>query len=112
MKRYSMVIEIRAEKVEECKKLHATAWPAVRKTITACHIRNYSIYLCKLPDGRHYLFGYLEYTGNDFAADIARMSADPITQEWWDVCEQCQVPHPNRPKSAWWAETQEIFHQD
>jgi len=53
------------------------AWPDVLKMIKECNIQNYSIYSSQLDDGNHYLFGYMEYTGNDFAADMAKMAADP-----------------------------------
>jgi len=72
MKRYGMVIGLQADKVEEYKRLHAAVWPAVLKMIRECNIRNYSIFLRTLDDGRPYLFSYFEYTGNDFAADTAR----------------------------------------
>ena len=58
MKRYGMVIGLNADQVEEYKRLHAAVWPDVLKMIAQCHIRNYSIYLRRLPDGRHYLFSY------------------------------------------------------
>ena len=81
-----------AEKIDEYKKLHAAVWPDVLKMIKQCHIRNYSIYLRQLDDGQHYLFSYFEYTGSDFAADMAKMAADPTTQRWWAVCKPCQKP--------------------
>jgi L-rhamnose mutarotase len=80
MKRYGMVLEIREERIDEYKKLHAAAWPGVLAMIRECHIQNYSIYLRKLPDGKHYLFSYFEYVGEDFAADGAKIAADPETQ--------------------------------
>ncbi|HEY5914571.1 MAG TPA: L-rhamnose mutarotase, partial [Verrucomicrobiae bacterium] len=58
MKRYGMVLGLRAEKVEEYKRLHAAVWPDVLKRIKECNIGNYSIYLRRLDDGRHYLFSY------------------------------------------------------
>ena len=78
MKRYGMVIGLRPEKIAEYKKLHAAVWPDVLKMIKACHIQNYSIYLRRLDDGQPYLFSYFEYTGTDFAADMAkdRVEAD------------------------------------
>ena len=75
MKRYGSVIGVRQEKLAEYKQLHAAVWPDVLKMIKACNIRNYSIYLRKLPDGQHYLFSYFEYTGSDFGADMAKMAA-------------------------------------
>ncbi len=38
------------------------------------------------------LFAYLEYTGNDFEEDMAKMAADPKTQEWWDIMMPMQKP--------------------
>ena len=112
MKRYGSVIGVRDEKLEEYRKLHAAVWPDVLKMIRQCHIRNYSIYLRKLPDGRHYLFSYFEYTGKDFAADMAKMAADPTTQKWWAVCKPCQQPLADRAPHEWWADMSEVFHQD
>ena len=112
MKRYGSVIGVRAEKLEEYKRLHAAVWPDVLKMIKDCHVRNYSIYLRKLPDDRHYLFSYFEYTGVDFQADMARMAADPTTQKWWAVCMPCQEPLSDRAPGAWWADMEEVFHCD
>ena len=112
MKRYGWVIALRPEKVEEYKRLHADAWPGVLQMIKACRIRNYSIYLRQLDDGRHYLFSYLEYVGDDFDADMARMAADPETQRWWAVCKPCQEPLATRREGEWWSDMEEVFHLD
>ena len=112
VKRYGTVIGLRPEKVEEYKSLHAAVWPDVLQKISACHIRNYSIYLRRLPDGNFYLFSYFEYAGEDFDADMARMAADPTTQKWWAVCMPCQEPLPDRTAGQWWAGMEEVFHWD
>jgi L-rhamnose mutarotase len=112
MKRYGMVIGLKPKKVAEYKKLHAAVWPHVLKMIRKCKIRNYSIYLRKMPDGKPYLFSYFEYTGKDFAADMARMAADPTTQRWWSCCKPCQKLLPDRRKGEWWSEMEEVFHHD
>ena len=112
MKRYGMVIGLRPEKLDEYKRLHAAVWPDVLKRIAQCNIRNYSIYLRRLDDGRHYLFSYFEYAGNDFAADMANMAADPTTQQWWALCKPCQEPLQNRSPEEWWAGMEEVFHTD
>ena len=65
MKRYGMVIGLNEEKKAEYVRLHAAVWPDVLKMITACNIRNYSIYL-KEPE--NLLFAYYEYVGTDHAA--------------------------------------------
>ena len=112
MKRYGSVIGLRPEKLAEYKSLHAAVWPDVLNMIKACHIRNYSIYLRQLGDGRMYLFSYFEYTGSDFAADTAMMAADPTTQQWWELCKPCQQPLDDRAPGEWWADMEEVFHQD
>ncbi|MCF7954316.1 MAG: L-rhamnose mutarotase [Phycisphaerae bacterium] len=112
MKRYGSVIGVREEKIDEYKELHAAVWPDVLKMISDCNITNYSIYLRKMPDGKYYLFSYFEYTGDDFAADCAKMAADATTQKWWDVCMPCQQPLEDRAEGQWWADMEEVFHCD
>ena len=106
-RRYGMVLKVKPDRIEEYKAYHAEVWPAVAKMITECNITNYSIYL---KDG--YLFSYFEYVGDDFESDMAKMAADPVTQEWWDVMMPMQDPLPTRKEGEWWAEMEEVFHQD
>jgi L-rhamnose mutarotase len=112
MKRYGYVIILHLERVSEYVRLHAAVWPEVLKMIRACHIRNYPIYLRKLADGQHYLFNYFEYTGGDFAADMAKIAADPATQKWGSVCKPCHEPPADRALDEWWANMDEVFHLD
>ena len=112
MKRYAWIIGVREDKIGEYKKLHADVWPKVLDMIKQCNISNYSIYLRRLPDDNSYLFSYLEYTGEDFDADMAKMAADPMTQKWWEVCKPCQEPLPDRGEGQWWADMEEVFHCD
>jgi L-rhamnose mutarotase len=107
MKRYGMVIRVKPDKLDEYKALHKAVWPGVQKTITECNIRNYSIYH---KDG--FLFSYFEYVGDDLETDWAKMAADPLTQQWWSVCMPMQEPLPTRVEGEWWAEMEEVFHQD
>jgi L-rhamnose mutarotase len=76
------------------------------------HIRNYSIYLRRLPDGNHYLFSYLEYAGSDYKADMAKLAANPKFREWWKLTDPCQQTLPDRAPGEWWASMEEVFHQD
>jgi len=112
MERYGSVVEIKADRIEEYKQLHTAAWPEVVQMIKDCNIQNYSIYLRRLPDGKYYLFSYFEYVGEDFAADGAKMAADPATQRWWDVCKPCHIPFEDRADGEWWAGMEEVFHLD
>lgn len=109
MTRHGQLIGIGAEAIADYKRLHAEVWPGVLAKITACNIRNYSIYL-KEPE--NLLFAYFEYVGTDFAADMAKMAADPETQRWWAVCMPLQRPLNTRAEGEWWAEMEEVFHHD
>ena len=105
MKRYGSVIKVRPESLEAYKKYHAAVWPEVLAMIRRCNIRNYSIYLKD-----DLLFGYFEYHGADYAADMAKMAADPKTQEWWAIMMPMQKPLETRGKGEWWANMEEVFH--
>ncbi len=107
--RMAMVIRLRPEKADEYLCLHASVWPEVLACIAACHIRNYTIFL-RRPE--MLLFATLEYHGEDFAADMARMRADPATKRWWQLTDPCQEPLPDRPSGAWWAPMEEVFHAE
>jgi len=107
MQRHGSVLRLQPGKYDEYRRLHLAVWPTVLARISACHIRNYSIYH---RDG--WLFSYFEYHGEDFAADMARMAADPVTQDWWKLCQPCQDPLPDRAPGEWWAHMEELFHHD
>jgi L-rhamnose mutarotase len=109
MQRMGFCIGLKAEAIPEYKRLHAAVWPGVLQKIADCNIRNYSIYL-KEPE--NLMFAYFEYHGTDFAADSARMAADPVTQEWWKICGPMQVPFETRKQGEWWAGMEEVFHTD
>jgi L-rhamnose mutarotase len=105
--RYGWVIQVKPDKLDEYKRLHANPWPEVDSMIKACNIQNYSIYY---RDGL--LFSYLEYTGDDFEADMARMAADSITNAWWRLTDPCQEPVETAGEGVWWADMEELYHLD
>ncbi len=107
MKRYGRVIRVKPEKLEEYKRLHAAVWPEVLRIIGEAQIRNYSIF-----HKDDLLFGYMEYHGDDLAADFERMNAQPIIQEWYTHCGPCQEPLETRAEGEWWALMDEVFHTD
>lgn len=112
IKRYASVTELKEDKIETYKQLHAAAWPAVLKRIKDCNIQNYSIYLKKI-DGKNYLFSYFEYAGDNFEADMKKMRDDPETQRWWKETDPCQIPLPDAAaKGAMWSDMEEVFHTD
>ncbi len=107
MKRYGSLIGLKPEAIEAYKAYHAAVWPEVLDMIRQCNIRNYSIYLKD-----NLLFGYFEYHGSDYEADMAQMAADPKTQEWWSIMKPMQQPLEGRAPGEWWAEMEEVFHLD
>lgn len=107
MQRHGWVIKVKSEMLEEYKKYHKEIWPEIADMIKACHIQNYSIYH---RDG--FLFSYLEYVGEDFDADMAKMAEDPKTLEWWDIMKPMQEPLDTCMGDEWWGTMEEVFHLD
>jgi L-rhamnose mutarotase len=107
MTRYASVLRLNPASIETYKKYHAQVWPEVLATIQGCNIRNYSIFLKD-----DLLFGYFEYHGTDYDADMAKMAADPKTQEWWSIMMPMQRPIETRKPDEWWASMEEVFHTD
>jgi L-rhamnose mutarotase len=107
VRRFGQRIDVRPDQIDEYERLHAVPWPGVLDQIHRSNIRNYTIF----RDGRN-LFAYFEYIGNDFAADMAAMAADPETQRWWTLTDALQEPLPDREPGAWWKTMTEVFHTD
>jgi len=107
MKRYGSVIGVKPEAIEDYRRHHAGVWCEVLEMIRKCNIRNCSIFLKD-----ELLFAYFEYHGADFQADMAKMAADPKTQEWWKITAPMQLPLKSRAKGEWWATMDEVFHLD
>jgi L-rhamnose mutarotase len=107
MKRFGQLIRVKPETFEEYKSYHARVWPEVLETISRSNIHNYSIF-----HWQGILFAYFEYHGADYAADMARMAADPKTHEWWKLTDPCQEPVPTRKEGEKWAAIEEVFHME
>ncbi len=107
MKRYGSLIGIKPDKLEAYSAYHAKVWPGVLAKIGECNIRNYSIFLKD-----NLLFSYFEYVGDDYDADMAKMAADPTTQDWWAIMKPMQQPIATRQEGEWWANMEEVFHLD
>jgi L-rhamnose mutarotase len=43
---------------------------------------------------------------------MAKMAADPKTQEWWAVMMPMQSPLDTRANGEWWATMEEVFHSE
>ena len=98
---------MKSEAYDKYVEYHSKVWPGVLKTICDCNIRNYSIFY---KDNT--FLAYSEYVGENFDADMAKMAADPMTQEWWAIMKPMQQPIPTRTEGEWWADMKEVFHVD
>lgn len=107
VQRFGLVIGVRPDGTAEYERIHREVPPAVLATITACAIRNHSIH-------RHgdLLFSNHEYVGTDHDRDMARMAADPATQQWWSRTLPLQAPVGGADGSPEWQRLPEAFHLD
>ncbi|TVQ26814.1 MAG: L-rhamnose mutarotase [Spirochaetaceae bacterium] len=105
--RFGMVIGIREDRLDEYRALHADDHPGVRDLLSAANIRNFSIFFERLPDGSSYLFGYYEYHGSDFEADMAYLDAEPRNREWIEMTAPMQIPLPGEKA---WKVMEEVYH--
>jgi len=107
IKRYGQLINVKPEKLDYYKKLHTKPWPCVLAKIEECNIRNYTIFLT--PNNQ--LFACFEYIGNNFEADMKKMSKDECTQNWWKETDPCQESLTGKSGGGW-LNLEEVFHVD
>ena len=107
MQRYGQIIGVKPEQIQAYERIHVQVWPEVLAMIEACNIRNYTIFWHGTL-----LFAYLEYVGEDYRADMARMATDPKTREWWTHTDPMQEPMTERAEGEWWTTMREVFHTD
>ncbi|UCF42463.1 MAG: L-rhamnose mutarotase [Planctomycetota bacterium] len=108
VKRVGMVVGVRPEKIDEYKALHADDNPGVRDLLTKYNMHNFSIFLHKI-EGKYYEFGYYEYTGDDFEADMAKLDAEPRNKEWLKICDPMQVPLKGYDS---WAVMEQVYYNE
>jgi L-rhamnose mutarotase len=109
VKRVGMVIKIKPEYIEEYKAVHSESNAGVRDLLIKANMRNFSIFLHQLDDGNWYEFGYYEYTGNDFEADMATLDKHPRNIEWLKICDPMQVPLDGYEG---WAEMEQVYYNN
>ena len=112
VQRYGAVIGVKPEKLEYYRSLHANPWSSVNRAVSEANIRDYSIYLTQFDDGQWYLFGYFEYTGDNFDKDMRILAENGEVKRWWKETDPCQKPLENRGEGEWWKNMEEIYHLD
>ncbi|KAH7058622.1 rhamnose mutarotase [Macrophomina phaseolina] len=111
-RRIGQFVYLKPECLEEYKKCHAAVWPEVLEQIKDSNIVDYSIFFTDEP--RPMLFASFKWVGEDWDADMARMSANKKVQEWWAMTDGMQEsPLPGAKGSAagpWWKAAEEVFY--
>jgi len=110
VQRFGSVVELRPEKEQKYRELHADVWPDVVKAIKNANIQNYNIFLAEIG-GKKYLFSYLEYTGDNPEKDFASIAKDKTTKEkWWPITDPCQRRLPGTPEGEQWLPMEMLMH--
>jgi L-rhamnose mutarotase len=104
--RVGMVIGIKPDRIAAYEAVHAASNPGVRDLLTKYHMHNFSIFLHQLDNGKYYLFGRYEYTGDDFNADMEKLSAEPRNIEWLRTTDAMQAPLPGEQS---WSIIREVY---
>jgi L-rhamnose mutarotase len=107
MKRVGMVIKLDSARINEYLTLHADSNPGVRDLLEKYNLRNFSIFLTQLDDGNYYEFGYYEYTGSNYEADMAALNAEPRNKEWLKTCDPMQIPLKGETS---WKKMQQVYY--
>ncbi len=94
MTRIGMVIGVRDDRIAEYRAVHADDHPGVRDLLAEANMHNFSIFVTRFPDGNHYLFGYYEYSGVDYDADMKNLGDHKRNKEWLAMTDPMQIPFP------------------
>ncbi len=100
-----MAVKIKYEKLDYYKSNHSKVWPEILSELKKINISNYTIFLKD-----DYLFGYLEYSGNNFDKDMKEMEKIPIVKKWEKLMIDCFKPFPGSKNNNSWVFMDEIFH--
>lgn len=103
---------IKPECIERYCQLHEVdiyteKWKGIRQLIADCNIQNYNIFI-----EDDVVFGYYEYVGNDYAADMQKMADDPLNKLWWAQTRPCFTKYKEDSAEAFYSDMRQIFHLD
>lgn len=107
MKKIGQICGITEENAKKYIEYHANIPTAIKNLIRDCNIRNYSIFYRK-----GILFSYYEYVGNDYEADMQKMSDDAENKKWWALVKPLMTPLPDRKEGEFWADMDIVFDMD
>ena len=107
VRRFGQLIGVRPERSRSTSGCTPRPGRASSPRSARANIRNYTIF----RDGDD-LFAYFEYVGDDFAADMAAMAADPVTQRVVDAHRRDAGALSRARRGPWWLDLPEVFHLD
>ena len=107
IQRYGMAVRLKDEKRQYYIDNHANVWPEVLEELKKINVQNYSIFLKD-----DFMFGYLEYTGNDFDGVMGMMHQIPIVDKWTKLMIDCFNPFPNNDDNESWVMMDQIFFME
>ena len=107
---FGQIGRIKPECIEEYCRLHEVdvyteKWAGVLQLIRDCNIQNYNIFI-----EDDVVFAFFEYVGEDYEADMAKMAADPLNQEWWSHTRPCFTKYTADSPEAFYTDMKQIFH--
>ena len=106
---FGQIGRIKPECIEEYKRLHEVdiyteRWAGIRQLIHDCNLQNYSIFI-----EDDIVFGYYEYTGDDYEADMEKMANDELNKQWWACTRPCFTKYNADKEAAFYTDMQQIF---
>lgn len=90
-KRHVSIAEIKADKVDACKKLLAAPPAEAAALYKATNTRNTTSFYKEIG-GKHYVIIYGEYAGGDFAGDLDRLASNDAMKAWSGALTEMLVP--------------------
>ena len=103
--RYAMAVRLKDEKRDFYLKNHQNVWPEVLSELKKIKVKNYSIFLKD-----DFMFGYLEYDGDNFDKDMGEMQSIPVVEKWTNLMVDCFNPFPGHEDNKSWVMMDEIFY--
>jgi L-rhamnose mutarotase len=78
MRRVGLVLQIKPERIDDCKRYHSAVWPEILEAIGDVGITNYSIFI---KDDM--LFSYYEVVGpeEEYEQQMEKLSQSPRMRE-------------------------------
>ena len=107
VQRMGMVIGVRPEKLALYRELHDNPWPEIDASMRTAHIQNFTIFL---REPENLLFGYWEYSGTDYAADMKVLDGLAVQKKWKALTDPCQARLATAKEGEWWCFMPEIYH--